>query len=327
MFRIWFERPLPPEFATLLDGVAVGIGAAHATRETAFESLGQAQAVVASSRVQYDAAFMDRAPDLRVISRTGIGLDNICVPDATRRGIAICNAPDAPTVSTAEHAIALMFAAAKQLKSCERAVRIEARGDFFNEFRGIELKGLCLGLIGLGRIGRRVARVASALEMSVVAYDPLLLSAHAQEGPPPGVVLAPALEEVLRTADIVSLHAPLTSETRRLINAERLALMKTGSILINTARGELVDEAALLEALERGHLRGAGLDVFDPEPPRPDHPLLQREDVIATPHIAGATIASRQRLWRTAIAQALQALRGERPPHLVNPEVWPIDRR
>jgi D-3-phosphoglycerate dehydrogenase len=129
---------------------------------------------------------------------------------------------------------------------------------------------------------------------------------------------------VLQSADIISLHAPLTDETRHLINAERLAQMKPGAYLINTARGGLVDERALIEALESGHLHGAGLDVFEHEPPNPSSPLLHRDDVIATPHIAGGTAASKGRLWSVAITQALQVLRGERPSHLVNPEVWPL---
>jgi phosphoglycerate dehydrogenase-like enzyme len=138
------------------------------------------------------------------------------------------------------------------------------------------------------------------------------------------VELAPTLEAILATADAVSLHLPLTPETHRLMNGERLALMKPGAILINAARGGLVDETALLDALERGHLQGAGLDVFEREPPAPDHPLLQRLDVVATPHIAGATIAGKDRVWQVAIQQALQVLRGERPPHLLNPAVWPL---
>src|SRR5262249_51818271 len=128
----------------------------------------------------------------------------------------------------------------------------------------------------------------------------------------------------LRSADIVSLHIPLSDETRNIINAERLATMKPGSYLVNAARGALVDQAALLAALESGHLHGAGLDVFPNEPPDPKSPLLQRDDVIATPHVAGATQASKDRLWSQAIAQVLQVLRGERPPHLANPEVWPL---
>lgn len=318
--RIWFERALSPAHARLLEGIAVVLGPASATPETPLIALPGAQAIIASARIRYNGAFMDQVPTLRVISRTGIGIDNISVPDATTRGIAVCNTPDGPTISTAEHAITLMLTVAKQVKRIERALQRGGQTDYFSIYQGLEVYGLRLGLIGIGRIGGRVAKIALALGMSVVAHDPFVSPERAAEL---GVELSPTLEEVLSTTDIVSLHVPLTAETYRLINAERLALMKPGAILINAARGGLVDEVALLDALNRGHLQGAGLDVFDPEPPSPDHPLLHRDDVVATPHIAGGTGASKDRVWRMAIAQALQVLRGERPPHLVNPEVWP----
>jgi D-3-phosphoglycerate dehydrogenase len=202
-------------------------------------------------------------------------------------------------------------------------LRCSEKINFHSEYNGLELYERRLGLIGMGRIGSRVAKIALALGMSVVGFDPFISAERANEL---GVELAPTLEAALHTADIVSLHLPLTPETRGLINAERLAQMKPGAILINAARGGLVDEAALFDALESGHLWGAGLDVFDPEPPSADHPLLARDDVIATPHIASGTGVGQDRLWHTAITQALQVLRGERPPHLVNPEVWPVDK-
>jgi D-3-phosphoglycerate dehydrogenase len=176
-------------------------------------------------------------------------------------------------------------------------------------------------LVGLGRIGSRVAKFAQAIGMIVSAFDPLISSERAAEL---GVELSPSLEALLAGSDVISLHLPATPETRRLINAERLAQMKPGAYLINAARGALIDEAAVLHALESGHLSGFGADVFDPEPPNLDNPLLYREDVVATPHIASATAASRDRLWRGAITQALQVLRGEKPPNLLNPEVWPV---
>lgn len=319
MFRVWFERALPPAYATMLAGVAQAIGPASATPESPLRALPEAQAIIAASRICYDGALMDQAPLLRVISRTGIGFDNISLPDATARGIAVCNAPDGPTISTAEHTITLMLAVAKQLKQAEGEMQRREKKDYFNDHNGLEMYGLHLGVVGLGRIGSHVAKVALALGMKVVAFDPYISSGRALEM---GVEMAPTIEALLRTADIVTLHLPLTPATRHLMNSARLAQMKTGAILINAARGGLVDEAALIQALESGHLRGAGLDVFDPEPPHPDNPLLHRENVIATPHIAGATTASKDRLWQTAIMQALQVLRGERPAHLVNPEVW-----
>jgi D-3-phosphoglycerate dehydrogenase len=269
--------------------------------------------------MRYDAAFMDQCSALKVISRTGIGVDNVVLDAATERGIAICNTPDAPTTSTAELAITLMMAAAKQLKKIELTALQGKMGSPFTTYGGVDLDGLRLGLVGMGRIGGRVARVALALGMTVAAYDPYVSPSRAAEL---GIEAAPDLETLLRTSDVISLHVPSTPETRKLINAERLSWMKPGAILINTARGSLVDETALLDALNSGHLAGAGLDVFDPEPPDPNSPLLYREDVICTPHVGGITVPGRDRLWRGALENAFQVLRGERPISLVNPEVW-----
>ena len=312
-YRFWFERQPPDQYVELLVESAeiLGNGAVGPDR---LDTIGDAQAIVASARIRYDGALMDRVPGLRVISRTGIGIDNIAIEEATERGIAVCNVPDGPTVSTSEHTVALLLAVAKQLGTGGRALR-EGHGDFFNEYEGVELDGLCCGLVGLGQIGRRVAVFTRALGMHVIAYDPYV---DPEVATTLQITLVPDLDTLLKQADTISLHTPLTPDTTHMINAQRLALMKPGAILINTARGGLIDETALLQALDSGHLRGAGLDVFEPEPPNPTNQLLHRDNVIATPHIAGATIAGKDRLWRAAIAQALQVLKGERPPHLVN---------
>jgi D-3-phosphoglycerate dehydrogenase len=323
MHKIWFERKLPREHAHLVEGVARPLGFAAETSSDPLAEISEADGIVASAKVVYDGALMDQAPALKVIARTGVGYDNISVPDATARGICVCYTPDAPTISTAEHAVALMLAAAKQLKRYNRAMIEQPTADHISSYYGLELYGRRLGLVGLGRIGARVARVAQALGMSVTAYDPFVTPARAAEL---GVELAPTLEALLSEADIVSLHVPASPETRHMINAERLAQMKPGAYLINAARGALVDEAALLNALESGRLSGAGLDVFDCEPPPADHPLLSRDDVIATPHLAGPSPAGRQRMWEGAISQALQVLRNERPVHLLNPDVWSVRR-
>lgn len=323
MHKIWFERKLPREHAHLVEGVARPLGFAAETSSDPLAEISEADGIVASAKVVYDGALMDQAPALKVIARTGVGYDNISVPDATARGICVCYTPDAPTISTAEHAVALMLAAAKQLKRYNRAMIEQPTADHISSYYGLELYGRRLGLVGLGRIGARVARVAQALGMSVTAYDPFVTPARAAEL---GVGLAPTLEALLSEADVVSLHVPASPETRHMINAERLAQMKPGAYLINAARGALVDEAALLNALESGRLSGAGLDVFDCEPPPADHPLLSRDDVIATPHLAGPSPAGRQRMWEGAISQALQVLRNERPVHLLNPDVWSVRR-
>jgi D-3-phosphoglycerate dehydrogenase len=321
LYRIWCERILAPQYVSLLDGVAEAIQPPSGSARNTLETLPGCHAVIATSRLRYDGALMDLAPTLKVIARPGIGVDNISIVDATARGIAVCNTPDGPTISTAEQAITLMLAAIKQLKRFDRELQRGAKADYFNEYNSPEVRGLRLGLVGLGRIARYVARVAQALGMDVIAFDPHITGDQMREL---GVECASTLTDLLATADVVSLHVPLTPETRHLINAKRLAQMKHGAYLINTARGGLVDEMALLAALEGGQLSGAGLDVFDQEPPAPDSPLLAREDLIATPHLGGVTSNSKDRMVREAIHQILQVLRGEQPAHLVNLQVWPL---
>jgi len=320
MPQIWFERPVPAKFLNLLEGQATVTGPASATPDQPLSALAGAEVAIVGSRFRFDGAFFDQFPLLRAVIRTGIGYDNVSLPDATARQVAVCNVPSGPTISTAEHAVALMLATVKRLKRADSDLRRGDGVDLYQAFDGIELYGRRLGLIGLGRIGSRVARIAQALEMIVIAYDPYLSPAQAAAA---GVELSLSLATLLAAADVVSIHAPYTPETHHLFNAERFAQMKPGAYLINAARGGLVDEAALLSALESGHLAGAGLDVFDPEPPAPDHPLLLRDDVIATGHLAGATQASKDRLIEGAILQALNILRDERPPYLLNPEIWP----
>ncbi|MEP7358874.1 MAG: NAD(P)-dependent oxidoreductase, partial [Anaerolineales bacterium] len=290
MDQIWFERPVPEKFMHLLEGQAVAVGPASATPDAPLSALTGARVAIVGSKIKFDGAFFDQFPHLLAVVRTGIGYDNVVVPEASARGVAICNVPSGPTISTAEHAMALLLATVKHLKQGDRELRRGGIADAFMAFDGIELYGRRLGLVGMGRIGSRMARMAQALDMAVMAYDPYLTAEQAAAA---GVELAPTLEALLGAADVVSLHAPYSAETHRLMNAERFAQMKRGSYLINAARGGLVDEAALLAALEAGHLRGAGLDVFDPEPPGTDHPLLLRDDVIASGHVAGATQASK----------------------------------
>jgi D-3-phosphoglycerate dehydrogenase len=303
MVKFWLERPLPPEYDHLFQGIAEIV------------ELSEAEAVLAGGW-QFTAEFMDKAPHLCVISRMGIGYDNVDVAAATARGIVACNAPDAPTRSTAEMAITLIMAVARQLKWLDR--RLQA-GSGFAGYAAWEVEGKQLGLVGLGRIGSQVARMAQGLGMQVMAYDPFLTHSQIEAR---NVRPSATLEELLPAADIISLHIPLTPDNRHIINQETLARMKPGAILINTARGGLVDEAALLTAVQNGHLFGVGLDVMAVEPPTADHPLLQFDNVIVTPHVASGTIVGRQRLWQTAIEQAFMVLRGERPLGLLNPEVW-----
>lgn len=310
MFRIWIDEPLLDSVLPIFQGVAEIVG----PRASAAE-LATCEAALVPG-VRWDAARMDAAPRLRVLSRIGVGYDNIDVAAATARGIMVCYTPQAPTISTAEHALALMFAVAKTICIGDRDVRAGRWHAAFWTLKGMELDGRTLGLVGAGRIGARVATAAKAIGMRVLVFDPYLDAARAAEL---GAERVGSLEVLLAESDVVSLHAPATPQTHRMIDAARLAQMKRGALLINTARGALVDEDALVAALRSGHLGGAGLDVFDREPIAPDHPLLQLDNVVLTDHIASHTWAGHHRLYETAARQALQALRGEKPAGLLNP--------
>jgi D-3-phosphoglycerate dehydrogenase len=312
---VWFERAVLPELVASVAAACTVLG--PATDDDPYAGVATAVAAIAGVAT-YDAAFMQRAPDLRVIARSGIGLDNVDVEEATRRGIAVCNTPDGPTISTAEHAVMLMLLVAKNMKAAGSVLRAGASGGYYSRHEGIELDGKVLGLVGFGRIARHVARIAGGLGMRVTVFDPYVAAAAV----PTGIDLADTLDALLATADVVSVHVPLTEASRGMFGAARFESMKPGAVFINTARGGLVDHDALLDALGPGRLFGAGLDVTSPEPLPPDHPLLGRDDVVVTPHIASATADGKARIARAAFRQAIDVLEGRRPEHLVNPDVW-----
>ncbi|MCY3574183.1 MAG: NAD(P)-binding domain-containing protein [Chloroflexi bacterium] len=320
MYKIWFEKSVPDDYRRHFESLADGISpVGHADR---WHNLEHADAVMAGGN-RYDATCMERAPKLLIIARTGIGYDKVDIAAASARHIAVVNAPDAPTVSTAEQAIALMFSVARRLKSVESALNAmlengEAR-NIWGDYQALELQNKRLGLVGLGRIGGHVSGVARAIGMQVAAYDPYVSDEHFAAL---GVQRAQSLEALLGEADVVSLHLPLNKATYKLMNARRFAQMKASAVFINVSRGGHVDEAALVAALDSGRLFGAGLDVTDPEPPLAGNPLLGRHNVVITPHVASATIVGKRRLVMHALEQVLQTLRGEVPPHLINPEVW-----
>jgi D-3-phosphoglycerate dehydrogenase / 2-oxoglutarate reductase len=266
--------------------------------------------VIAGVGQRWDAAAVGGAGRLRVVSRTGVGYDNCDVPSLASVGVATCNAPWAPAVSTAEHTIALMMAITKRVV-IEHGRAQHGQGTPAVA-SALELDERTLGIVGLGRIARRVAAVGLALGMRVLAHDPML-----DESPIAGVQLV-GLDDLFRNADVLTLHAPGGVDTKYLVNARTLGLMPKGSYLVNCARGSLVDQVALLEALERGHLAGAALDVTEPEPLPVGHPLLGRDDVIVTPHVASSTAAGRRRLYEHAIENALAFLDG-RPQNVIAP--------
>ena len=268
------------------------------------------------------APLLARAPDLLVISSNGAGYDTIDVEACSRAGVLAVNQAGGNREAVAEHVLGFMLALAKRIAETDHFMRRQPDIPR-NTFKGHDLIGRTVGIVGLGHVGTRVAELCRGLfRMRVLAYDPYL-SAEAVAAR--GAEQA-ALEEMLAQSHYVSVNCPLTAETRGMIGAAEFALMAPGTIYINTARGFIHDEAALAIALASGHLGGAGLDVWDKEPPPPDHPLLAFDNVLASPHTGGVTVESRDNIARIAADQMLDILDGRRPPRLLNPEIWPVYR-
>lgn len=247
------------------------------------EAVRDCEGLVVRSETKVTADLMDAGLRLRAVGRAGVGVDNIDVPAATARGIVVMNAADGNTITTAEHTIALLIALARRVPQANaslRAGRWERK-----RFVGVELQGKTLGIVGLGRIGRTVAARARGFGMKIVAFDPFVAPEQARDLE---LEIAP-LDELFARADFITVHTPLTNETRGLIGAQAFSKMKRGVRIINCARGGLVDERALLAAIKEGTVAGAALDVFEEEPPAADHPLLALEEVIATPHLGAST--------------------------------------
>jgi D-3-phosphoglycerate dehydrogenase len=264
-----------------LDGWTVDARSGRAPAQLAAD-ISDADALLVRSATKVDADLIRAASRLRIIARAGVGVDNVDVEAASARGILVVNAAGASSISVAEHAWALILALSREVPAADRAMK-ERRWDKKN-LLGTEVRGKTLGIAGFGRIGQEVARRAQAFGMHVLAHDPYISAELAKQA---GVGLAP-LDDLCAASDYITLHLPATNETRHLFNDDRFAKCKHGLRLINTARGELVDEAALQRAIERGIVAGAGLDVFEHEPPT-DWALAQLPEVIATPHIAAST--------------------------------------
>ena len=265
-----------------------------------------------------NAALLARCPQLLCVSTAGAGYDTVNVADCTAAGVAVVNQAGANAVSVAEMALGLLLDVARRISECNRRLHSE-RGFAREEVMGHEIHGKTIGIIGIGHTGRRVAALARAFGMDVLAFDPLLTD---QEVSLRGAQAVP-LDTLLARANVVSVHCPRDAATIGMLNAAAFARMPRGAIFISTARGGIHDEAALAAALQSGHLGGAGLDVWQTEPPPLDHPLLALPNVVATYHTAGVTHEARRNVAAWAAEQLISMLKGERPPRLINPEVWP----
>jgi D-3-phosphoglycerate dehydrogenase len=275
------------------------------------EILPDYDALVVRSMTKVTAGLLAAGKRLKVVGRAGIGVDNVDVEAATERGILVVNAPTANLVSATEHTFALLLALARRVPAADASIKA---GEWDRKsFTGVELQGKTLGVIGFGRIGQRVAARARAFDMQVIAYDPFL---DAQAARRMEVDLLP-LDELLARADVVTLHVPLSEQTKNLLDRERMAGMKQGALLVNCARGGVVDEEALLEALESGHLGGAGLDVFAEEPPK-DLRLVRHPRVVATPHLGAQTREAQERISTETAEMVLASLGGSLAVAAVN---------
>jgi len=264
------------------------------------------------------AELLRRCPSLLCVSSSGAGYDTVDVAACTQAGVAVVNQAGGNANSVAEHAFGLMLALSRRIVECDQRLRRE-QGFTREDVMGHEIGGKVLGIIGIGHTGTRVAHLAHAFGMTVLATDPYLTEEEiARRG-----ATSAALDDLLARSDVVSLHCPRAKDTLGMIGAQALRRMKRGALFITTARGGIHDEAALLQALQSGQLAGAGLDVWDREPPPLDHPLLKLDNVVASFHTAGVTHEARRNMAAIAAEQIVGTLKGGRPPRLVNPEVWP----
>jgi D-3-phosphoglycerate dehydrogenase / 2-oxoglutarate reductase len=266
-----------------------------------------------------DQDLLRRAPNLLIVSSNGAGFDPVDVDACTTAGVLVVNQSGGNANSVAEHALGMLLTLSKRILEADRALRRD-RDVNRNALIGNEAQGKTIGIVGLGNVGRRIAELCNGLlRMTVIAYDPYL---GAQEMAARGGEKV-ELDDLLRRSDFVSISCPLTRDNRGMIGAREFGLMQPHAFFITTARGFIHDEAALEEALRHKRIAGAGLDVWAREPPPPDHPLLQFDNVLASPHTAGVTREARINMGRIAAEQILDALDGKRPPRIVNPEVWP----
>ena len=327
-----FDHWMDPAYAEILagaPGVELVTCALDGPEDAAWAALATAEIYQISSAKDElprkwfaDAALLARCPRLVCVSAGGAGYDTIDVAACTRAGVLVVNQTGANAASVAEHTLGMILDLGKRITECDRRMRRE-RGFPREEAMGREIGGRTIGLVGIGNVGTRVAALARAFGMTVLAFDPLVAPEEiARRGARPV-----GFAELLAQSDVVSIHCPRDATTLRLMDAAAFARMKPGAFFITTARGGIHDEAALHAALASGHLGGAGLDVWDAEPPPLDHPLLALPNVVATFHTAGVTREARRQMAVDAAEQVLALLRGERPPRLVNPEAWDAFRR
>jgi D-3-phosphoglycerate dehydrogenase / 2-oxoglutarate reductase len=309
--RILVAEPIAPEGVALLRAHHEVDERPGLTPAELCASLADYDALVVRSQVQVDSSVIAAGPRLQVIGRAGVGVDNVDLEAATRAGITVVNAPTGNTIAATEHTLALLYGVARKIAAADASVR---RGEWQRtQFTGLELRGRTLGLVGLGKIGQAIAARARAMEMAVLASDPYVTAEQAAHH---GAELVP-FEDLLARADVVSVHVPLSRATRGMIGTKELGRMKPGAILLNVARGGVVDEAAVAAALTKGTLAGAGIDVFEHEPPV-DSPLLDAPNTLLTPHLGASTAEAQVAVAEEIADQVIDVLAGRSARYAVN---------
>ena len=320
--KVYVTRKVPEQALEILRSVAtVSVWDREDVpppREVILRELAEADGVFSLLTDRIDAEVMAAAPRLKVISNFAVGFDNVDIPAATKRGIVVTHTPDVLTETVADFTVCLMLAAARRLVEADRYTR-DGKWKTWEPLllAGQDIHHATLGLIGLGRIGAAVARRAQGFGMRVVYYDVV----RREDLERSLSITHRSLDDVLRDSDVISVHVPLSEQTRHLIGRAQFALMKNTAVFVNTSRGPVVDQAALTQALASRRIFAAGIDVFEQEPVSPDDPLLKLDNVIVVPHIASASIPTRIRMATLAAENLVSVLQGKRPPNPVNPEV------
>jgi D-3-phosphoglycerate dehydrogenase len=310
--------PIHPDGTALLEAEARAVLTEDETEEGMVKVAAGAQGILFRVRPRCTESLMAACTKLKVVGRHGVGLDTVDIPAATRLGVAVVHAPGSNSQAVAEHALMLMLACVKRTLDVDRMTRA---GDWSARRGGnTELGGKTLGIVGVGNVGRRVAKFAGALGMRVLGHDPYVPPDELRRR---GAEPVESLEALLPEVDVLTCHTPLTPETRGMINERTLGLLRPGAIFVNTSRGPVQEERALFEALARGKLAAAGLDVWEEEPTARDNPLLNLGNVVCSSHVAGVTREASRQAGMHVAGEMLRVLRGERPDVLVNPEVWP----
>ncbi len=314
--RVLVADDLSPEGVQILRDAGLEVDVKVGMKPEELESVvGGYDALVVRSATKVTARVLERAERLRAVGRAGVGVDNVDLPAATRRGVLVMNTPGGSSVTVAELTLGMMLALSRHVAQATASIK---GGKWEKKrFQGRELAGKTLGVVGIGNIGSVVVERCLAMKMRVIAFDPFISAdAAARIG-----VTQVSLDELWPQADFISLHVPLTEQTRNLVNAQTIAKMKPGALLVNCARGGIVDEAALAEALEAGRIAGAGLDVLAAEPPDLGGPLLGLPNVVLTPHVAGGSQEALRLMATTVAEDVLRVLRGEPPRYVANQDL------